>query len=487
MTGTLGLSASTVITMDAERRVISDGAVVIQDGIVVAVGAADMLRERYPHLDWLAAPDGVVLPGFVDAHGHAGHSFTRTVGSGWEGAWAQTCESTYARAADEDTWRLDALLLGLDRLRNGATTGVTFLGGGGAPLTGDMVFRSDSTAAAEAHLNAIRTLGTRAVLGVGPRRPPQPRAFVTYENGTAAERIVDEETQLAVCAAVVDRWHGAADGRIRIALTSHTAHPESGEGEEALEELLAQTRRILAIARERRLLFMQDGHGRGTVALLHERGGGLGPDVLLSHATDLLDEEIALIAETRAAVSHNPSAIASSLARCPVPELLRSDARVAIASDGPGADRGCDLLRHLQIAMRLQRAALRDPKVLPEGQALASITIEAAHAVGLGAEIGSLEVGKRGDAVIVGADVPHLTPMLMPVHQVVDYASGADIHTVVVNGEIVMRDRKVLTVDESAVLAEARNHAAVLMDRSGPWQIEPAPGFWGTVQNASRA
>lgn len=486
MAGSLGLSAATVITMDAGRRVIPRGSVVIRNGNIVDVGPAEAIRPRHADIEWIDAPDGILLPGLVDAHGHAGHSFTRTVGSGWDDAWARTCETVYARAADADTWKLDAFLLGLQRLRNGVTTGATFLGGGGAPLTGDMVLRSDSTTAADAHLGAIRELGTRTVLGVGPRRPPQPRRFVDYRSEPATERVVDESEQLAVCADVIERWHGAADGRIRVAMISHTAHP-GGESDQALADVLDQTRRVLAYARAHGLLFMQDGHGEGTVSLLHSQGGGLGRDVLLSHATGLRAEEIDLVVETGAAISHNPSAVASSLARCPVPELLAAGARVAIGSDGAGPDRGCDLLRHAQLAMRMHRAALRDPRVLPEGQALAAITIDAADAIGLGSQVGSLERGKRGDVVVLGTNTPHLTPLLMPVHQVVDYASGSDIHTVVIDGEVVMRDRTVLTVDEPTLLDAASAHARVLIERSGPWQLEPAPNFWRTQRRPLRA
>lgn len=479
MSASILVVGGTVITMDARRRVIANGGVVVIDGQIVAVGEAEELRARYASTPLLDAVDCLIVPGFIDAHGHAGHSFTRTLGSGTPGRWAQICEAVYARGADVETWRLDALLLGLDRLRNGVTTGATFLGGGGMPLVGDMVFRTDTTEPADAHLSAIERIGTRTVLAVGPRRPPYPRQFIQWTNGKGKTVEVSEDQQLRTCVDVARTWHQSVERRIHIAFASHVAFAGTGSDRSSTAHLLAQTRRVRSLARELGIAFMQDGHRRGSVSLLHLRGGGLGPDVLISHAVGLRPDEIKLCGRHHVAVVHNPASVASSTARCPVPELLAAGARVAIGSDASGPDRGCDLLRHAQLAMRMQRAALRDPTVLPEGHALEAITIGAATALGLDDLVGSLEVGKRGDIVIIDTKKPHLTPLLMPVHQLVDFASGADVDTVIVEGEPVLRNHVVSRVDESVILEEARRHVIGLLGRSGVEIDEHVTtGFW---------
>ena len=151
-------------------------------------------------------------------------------------------------------------------------------------------------------------------------------------------------------------------------------------------------------------------------------------------------------------MAHNPSAIASVLGRCPVPELLDAGVTVAIASDGQGPDRNCDLFRRMNQAMRMQRFFRHDPGLLPPGKALEMITIDAARALGVESRLGSLEVGKQADVILLDVRRPHLTPFLMPVEQLVNFANGSDVTTALVAGRVVMQDRKVTTVDEPGVL-----------------------------------
>lgn len=452
----------TVITMDGDRRVFEDGAVAVIGDRIAEVGEFDAMAERYEQLRRFELAGSIVMPGLIDAHGHAGHSFTRTIGLHSPGVWARACEEVYTRASDPEMWRLDGFLLALDRLRCGVTTGGTFLGGGGDILTGDMAFRTDGTECADAHAQAVTALGVREVLVVGPRRPPFPRPYVQWRDGTPHDVSVSFEDQLSVCERVAERWDGAAGDRIRVAFTSHTVHPAAADPH--ADAMAAQTRRVLSAARGRGLQFMQDGHTCGSVAAIAHL---LGPDVLLSHATELTDDELALCASSGCTVIHNPSAIASSLGRCPAPELLDRGARVVIASDGGGPDRGCDLLRHLFVAMRLQRAALRDPSVLPEPRAFELVTLDAAAALGRSSELGVLQTGAQADLVVLDGAAPHLTPLVMPVEQVVGFASGGDVHSVMVAGELVLHDRRVTTVDEADVLARARACAQTTFSRAG--------------------
>ncbi len=478
------LHAGVVITMDPERRVLREGAVLIDGDRIAEVGELSVLAARHPGVEVQMRPHGVMLPGLIDSHGHAGHAFVRTLGTDLEGGWAEACERIYAHASSEEFWHLDGCLLALERLRAGVTTGVTMLGGGGQILTGDMPLRTDSPVFAEAHAEAIAALGVREWLVVGPRRPPFPRSYTQRVRGTVRQVEVGFSDQLEVCRAVMRRLHRSAGGRIAVALTTHTVHPGlPHEDEGSRREMVEQARVVRAFAREEGVPFMQDGHTRSTVRYAHEHIDPLGPDMFLSHATDLDVDEIELCAHTGAVVVHNPSAIASVLGRCPVPELIDAGATVVLGSDGPGPDRGCDLFRHMFQCARAQRSHGRDPALMPEGKLLEMVTIDAARALGCGDELGSLEAGKRADLIVIDADAAHLTPLTMPVQQLVHYACAADVETVIVDGSVLMDRRRLDRVDEREILARARVVWRETLELAGLDGLRPTPpGFWGAAR-----
>jgi cytosine/adenosine deaminase-related metal-dependent hydrolase len=447
------IRGGTLITMDPTRRVIHDGAVCINRQRISYVGRASTMPPSSPGAQELDAAGHAILPGLIDCHGHAGHGLTRMMGYAQSDGWQRACEAFYVKGATEEFWSLSALLLGLERLKFGVTTGLSFLGGGGAPLTGDMAIRSDDPRYGARHCESIERLGTRDFVTIGPRTYPYPHHYVNWTRGERHDAAVGFEQQLATCDTLARQWHGKADGRIAVSIMSHTCHPTSFErGSTAHHARVRETREAFALARQHDLLFTQDGHTRGTVEFALRELEILGPRTLLSHCTELTRAEIAACSSTDTRVAHNPSAVASVLGRCPVPELLDAGVTVAIASDGQGPDRSCDLFRHMTQAMRQHRFVRRDPGLLPSGKVLEMITIDAARALGVDSQLGSLEVGKRADVVMLDVRRPHLTPFLMPVEQVVNFASGADVTTVIVDGRVVMRDRRVTTVDEQVTL-----------------------------------
>jgi cytosine/adenosine deaminase-related metal-dependent hydrolase len=227
------------------------------------------------------------------------------------------------------------------------------------------------------------------------------------------------------------------------------------------------------------VLFTQDGIRRGCLKLAHEAFGFLGPDAFFSHSVDLTDEEIALCRETGARICHNPSANISIQGRCPVPELLDAGVTVMLGSDGTAPDRGYDMFRHMWQCMHYHRRHFRDTGVLPPGKVLEMATIDAARALGLDGEIGSLEPGKRADLILVDLAKPHLYPQNMPVYRVMYFANGADVDTVLVNGRILMEGRRVLTVNEAEVLDLAQQETERMLDRCGLRHLtEFPPQFW---------
>ena len=469
------ITGGTIITMDPERRVIDDGAVAVEGDRIVAVGTRTEVEAQYSAARTIDAQRKVVMPGLIDAHGHAGHGLAKTLGGGYSSVWAQTTDRIYAEGTTEEFWYAEALLTSLERLKFGVTCGLTFLGGG------TMVMRSDDSASGDRHCEAVESIGIREFFVVGPSNPPYPRRYTQWDGDSRSDRMVDFDEQLATAETLLKRWHGAAAGRLQAAMMLPVHNPARNpvHGRE-LETLQAQAKAARDLSRQHGILFSQDGHSQGTVKFAHEALDILGPDALLSHSTGLTDEEIRICADTGTVIVHNPSSAASYVARCPVPELIDAGVNVILGSDGTAPDRSYDMFRHMFQCMRHHRAHYKDAHYMPPGKVLEMVTIDSAKGLGLEKEIGSLEAGKKADIILIDMFRPHLYPTNMPVHRVVSFANGNDVDTVIVDGVVLMEGRAVRSVDEGEVLELAQREADAMLDRMGIRDLTTIPqGFWG--------
>ena len=465
----------TVITMDPARRVLDDAAVAVRGDRIVAVGSTSELRQRYAPVRSINAHRKAVLPGLIDSHAHAGHGMLRTMGAGSADAWMDACGVIYTAASDEHFWRAESAMASLERLKAGVTTGVSLFGGG------DSVMRVDDPKYARAHCDAVEKTGTRSVVAVGPTRPGGPSRYTDFGSSPPRESEVDAATMLAVCNSIIDQNHGRADGRLQVAVTLPVFAPMHKADHVALEgQYRQQAADYFPLVGQRGLTFTQDGHQTGTLALAHKALGLLGPRSFMSHSIDLNAEDIALTRDTDTRIVHNPSAVMSIRGRCPVPELIDAGVTVAIGSDGSAPDRGYDMFRHMFQCMHYHRRHFRDAGVLPHGKVLEMVTIDAARALSMEQEIGSLEVGKKADIILVDLFKPHMMPLNMPVYSVTCFANAADVTTTIVNGRVLMHDGEVLTVNQSEVLEEAQIACDRMLDRSGLRHLTDAPArLWG--------
>ena len=468
------ITGGTIITMDSARRVIEDGAVAITGNRIVAVGTTREVTAAYSARESIDARRKIVMPGLIDGHGHAGHGLVKTLGTDTR-QWNSATERIYAHGSTPEFWRADALLTSVERVRFGVTTSLTLFGGG------DMVIRTDDQKYGDAYLQAVQDVGLRYILAVGPRRAPFPKTFTEWNGATSREVPVTFEKQLEVSEALIRKWHGAANGRVQLAIVAPTidtaGSPLTGA---ALGEIKRQAQATRELSKRHRLLFTEDGHTTGTVKFAHEELGILGPDVIFSHSTALTPEEIGILKRTGTKIVHNPSAIAAIRRVFPLIEMLDSGVTVMLGSDGVAPDRSYDMFRHMFQAMRYHRFHFKDTNVLPAGKVLEMVTVDAARALGLEREIGSLESGKKADVILIDWFRPHLMPMNMPLYRVAYFANGNDVSTVIVDGRVVMRDRRVLTVNEEEVLTLAQREADAAIQRTGLERLKETPeGFWG--------
>ena len=150
-----------------------------------------------------------------------------------------------------------------------------------------------------------------------------------------------------------------------------------------------------------------------------------------------------------------------------MPQLLDAGVTVALGSDAASPDMNYDMFRHMYVCMRQHRAEHRDGAYMPPGKVLEMATIDAARALGLDDEIGSLEPGKKADVILIDMEQPHLYPLNMPVHRIVNFGSGHDVDTVIVNGKVLMQGRAVQSLNESEVLRRAQTATDVMLERTG--------------------
>ncbi|MBD3205540.1 amidohydrolase family protein [Candidatus Bathyarchaeota archaeon] len=463
-----------LVSMNPSRELIEDGAIAVDGDTILEIGLTDDLSGKYDADKIIDASNMVVMPGLFDGHAHAGHSLLKSLGV-HNGTWYEACELIYSQASDIDFWKADALLTNLERLKSGTTCGVSFLGGG------DSVMRVDDPNFAEAHCDAAEMIGVRTFLAVGPRRPPYPRKYSRWSGDSRRDYMVEFDEMMDNTRTIINKNNGRSNGRINIAVMFPTPHPEvkpiTGV---VLEDLKRQASEVYQMSRENYLMFTQDGHTRGTVKFCVEKLGILGSNSLLSHSTELTAEEIKICKDMEISIAHNPSAVASILKRCPVPELIDAGVKVALGSDAAGPDRSYDMFRHMFQAMRYHRRYYRDARVLPPGKVLEMCTIDAAKAFGIGDYTGSLEKGKKADIILVDMRKPHLQPQNMPVDRLTYFANGSDVDTVIVDGQVLMENRVVKHIDEEQILDLANEQIELAIQRSGLDKLfELTENYWG--------
>jgi 5-methylthioadenosine/S-adenosylhomocysteine deaminase len=438
MTKSLLIQDGVVITIDAGRRVLEKGSVLVEDGRIAAVGEHSV--ETGPDVERVDAFGMVVMPGLIDTHAHAGHMLTKGLGDD-SARWMDIAGRIYAQATDSEFWAAEAALSALERIKCGTTTAALLFGGG------PDIMRTEAPEAAQAHLAAIADMGLREVLAVGPNRPAESHVYRNYAHKSYTEIVVSPERQMAVCTDLIDEWAGR-DDRLRIALSLPVFDVKDLQ-EKLVYDLCRQARDL---ARQTGVLFVQDGHREGSIAANAARLDLFDDHSLLAHCIELTDEDIAVLKRTGAKVAHNPSALMSVAGRCPATELMAAGVTVSLGTDAAAPDRSFDMFRNMFQAHRYHARHFRDDSVLQPMQLLEMATIEGARALSMEEEIGSLEPGKRADIILVNMRQPHLWPPANPLQRLARFANGADVDTTIVGGRILMRSRKLVEHDEDEIL-----------------------------------
>ena len=445
---------ATLITMDAERRIIRDGAIAVSGSRIAGIGKKrDIWAEFASDRERIDLRGMLVIPGLVNTHVHLTQALIRGCADDL-GLIDFLVKRVWVLMGnyDHDDARLSAELCILEMLKAGTTAFVESM----------LVLHYGFDGIAQ----VVESAGIRAALSKTVMDLP------SYIEGHAmhAGMVEDRETAFQEALDMHAKWDGAAGGRIQVWFGPRTP---GGCSPELYREMMAAAReRDMGVTMhlaevQEDVRYIRQQYGMRPVEFV-ESVGMVGPRVLLAHTVWLDEQDIQRLAETGTHVTHNPvsnAKLASGIA--PVPAMLAAGVNVGLGTDAGTCNNTYDLIREMRWASVLHKVKHLDPTIVPCETVLEMATINGARAMGLENEIGSLEVGKRADFVALDMDKPHLVPAPDPVSALVFAAQGSDVDTVVIDGRIVVQGRQVLTMDEERILDEARKRAEKLYDRVG--------------------
>jgi 5-methylthioadenosine/S-adenosylhomocysteine deaminase len=437
MKKSLLIKGATVITIDASGSIF-EGDVLVEDGRIARMGDTAVSTPGGRATEAIEARGRVLLPGFIQTHVHLCQTLFRGAADDlslidwlrkriWPMEAAHTQASLFASAR-----------LGIAELIRGGTT---------CALTMETVNHT------EAVFEAVEQTGVRAVVG---------KCMMDKGDEVPDALREDTESSIAESLALLDEWDGRARGRIRYAFAPRFA----------VSCTRGLLERVARLSRERGVMvhthasenldeirLVESETGLRNIEYLNDVGLAA-PHVLLAHCVHLDDRELEILRATGTHVAHCPSSnlkLGSGIAR--IYEMMDRGISVSIGSDGAPCNNRLDMFTEMRTAALIQKA-FHGPRALPAMATLKMATINGARALGLEGEIGSIEVGKRADLILLNLDRPHATPRPDLVSTVVYSAQPGDVETVIIDGEIVMREGRLTTMDETEVLRDATREAA---------------------------
>ena len=427
------ITGGRVVTMDAERRIIENGYLIVQGDTIIAVGEGLPRMPNGPIFtkQTIDAKGALVLPGFINGHTHVAMTLLRGLHDDvtlddWLRKYIFPAE---AKNVTEDFVRWGTRLAAAEQIRSGVTT------------FADMYYFEDAVA------EETKAAGMRGVLG---------ETFIDFpapDNKTNAAMLEYTEKFLK-------RWGG--DPLIHAAAAPHSIYTCSAK---TLQDSANLARKyhapiLIHVAEMKKELDDSLKQNGLTPVQYLEKLGVLGPDVLAAHCIFVDEKDRKILADHQVGCVHNPSSnmmLASGVA--PVIEERAAGIAVGLGTDGPaGSNNDLDLMEEMDLAAKLQKISKMDPRALGAKSVVEMATVEGAKALHMEKEIGSLEVGKKADIILISLDEPSAVPMYDIYAQLAYALKGSDVETVVIGGRVVMRNKKLLTLNEPEILAKAREY-----------------------------
>lgn len=411
--------------LDPEKGINAKKDLLIKDDLIYKIDE-EIVQDNVDKV--IDAKDKILLPGFVNTHTHLSMALFRGLADDLSlDEWLNDNIWPMEANLNEYYCYIGALLGAVELIKSGTTT------------FSDMYFYMEDVA------KAVEESGIRAVLSYG-----------MIDFGDEEKRKAEIEKNMNL----FKNCHNTADGRIKVFFGPHSPYTAS-------EELLKEVRK-LADENNIKIHIHVSETQKEIDDVSAEKGlrpfeyldsiGFLGPDVLCAHCVWLSDEEIEIIKKHDVKISHNPCSnmkLASGIA--PVKKLLDNDICVAIGTDGASSNNNLDIIEELKTASLLQKVSTLDPEALNSDEALAMGTIEGAKALGLDDEIGTIEVGKKADLILIDTNNANMIPDSSKLSSNIIYAAnGFNVDTTICNGQILMENRQLTTLDEQDIYKKAK-------------------------------
>lgn len=426
-----------IVSMDIDDSVYRNGAIAIDQGVIIAIGAADEIATRYTSENRLQGDNRVVMPGLVNGHSHAAMTLLRGVAEDlalvdWLNKYIFPAE---VRFVDADFVRIGTELACWEMIRGGTTTFV------------DMYYYPDSIA------EVVESCGMRAMIS----------ATVIDQTSPDADSAADS---LAKGEAFIKRWQGR-NSRISPMLGPHATYTLDATQLRAVRDTAIALNVPIAIHLSEspfEVEYAQQTYGMSSIELLDSLDFFDAPTVG-AHVVWPLEKEIPMLVENSVGVIHNPTSNMKTAAGIsPVTELLQAGVKVGLGTDGAASNNDLDMWEEIRLAAFLQKVHHMNPQVMPARTVLNMATQGGADAIGLGHTIGSLVVGKRADIIQLAFDDVHFVPTYDVIAHLVYVADEQDVASVVVDGKVLMRDKEILTIDTRRVKTEAQELAARIQE-----------------------
>jgi cytosine/adenosine deaminase-related metal-dependent hydrolase len=462
----LVISNAQVVTVDPQRRVIGRGGIAVVDDRIVAVGDDDMIA-AYDAPIVIDAEGQALLPGFVNAHTHATHGLLRGGPSDDRVLydWLVNSLNPGMKAYTERDVELAALLYSVESLRSGITTSVDNADYGRAPF------------APATTLGVYSRMGVRVVYGrlFFDTLPSEFGAYISAMEGKEPEIAHDHdfiESASAVLAEtdqLIRKYHGSADGRIHVWPGPAVAITTTAEGLLGAKDLARKhgTGVMIHVAQSH---FDRLQHGVSSIEYLAAIGF-LGPETLCAHMVQVDATDIRILKNLDVKVAHCPVSnmfVADGIA--PVMEMHLAGITTGLGTDDVNANQNANMFQLMKFAALGQKVRYESSAAITAEKVLEMATIDGARAIGLAAEIGSLEVGKKADAIIVDFRHPQCIPSHNAASTIVYQAYGTEVDTVVIDGQVLMRRRALTRLpeeEETALLIDAQAASQAILDRAG--------------------
>jgi 5-methylthioadenosine/S-adenosylhomocysteine deaminase len=422
------ISGGTIVTMDGARRVIEDGSVAVRGGRILAIGTRAEIEAKYNARETIDARGRVVIPGLINGHTHVPMTLFRGLADDLDlNEWlTKYIFPAEAKNVTEEFVRVGTRLGLAEMIRGGTTTYC------------DMYYFEDAIADETAKAGVRGLLGETVI------------DFPVADNKTWAEA-------MAYVNKFVSKWKGHA--LVIPAIAPHAPYTVSEEHLKAVRAFSDRTNApiVIHVAETRKEVEdLVKAKGASPVDYL-ARIGFLNDRVVAAHVVHPSPEEMTTLKRLGVGVVHNPQSnmkLASGVA--PVPQMLQLDLDLGLGTDGAASNNDLNMWEEIDTTAKLHKVFAMDPKVVTAQQAFEMATIRGARALHLEREIGSIEKGKRADLVIVDLDDLNQTPLYNVYSHLVYATKADDVRTVIIEGRLIMRDRRLLTLDEQDIKARAR-------------------------------